>query len=225
MSSQRGNVSRTRSQKHKNTTVFKNDKYDATNTLKKLNTKVHDGVCQRCKDILEWKIKYNKYKLLTKPKKCVKCFQKTVKEAYHVLCKPCALKLGFCAKCGKSEQIVISLNENNPEEHLAEGRSNVGNTNKRSRKDEGDQYDSDSDSYFCSDEDEDDKSEDSECEVKESKVHYSQKSNTPSPCNTSARRPSKSQQRNAIPAEKNKVQELPDVAAVTLQSDTDLCKV
>ncbi|XP_043920330.1 uncharacterized protein C9orf85 homolog, partial [Protopterus annectens] len=109
MSSQRGNVSRTRSQKHKNTTVFKNDKYDATNTLKKLNTKVHDGVCQRCKDILEWKIKYNKYKLLTKPKKCVKCFQKTVKEAYHVLCKPCALKLGFCAKCGKSEEIVISF--------------------------------------------------------------------------------------------------------------------
>ncbi|XP_043942724.1 uncharacterized protein C9orf85 homolog [Protopterus annectens] len=218
MSSQRGNVSRTRSQKPQNTTVFKNDKYDATNTLKKLNTKVHDGVCQRCKDILKWKIKYNKYKLLTKPKTCVKYFQKTVKEAYHVLCKPCALKLGFCAKCGRSEQI-ISLNENNPEELLAEGRSNVGNTIKRNRKDEGDQYDSDSD------EDENDKTEDSECEVKECKVHYSQKSNTPSPCNTSAQRPSKSQQRHAIPAEKNKVQELPDVAAVTLQSDTDLCKV
>lgn len=37
----------------------------------------------------------------------VKCLQKTVKDAYHVMCKPCALKLELCAKCGKKEEIVI----------------------------------------------------------------------------------------------------------------------
>ncbi|RXM27580.1 hypothetical protein EOD39_10602 [Acipenser ruthenus] len=74
---------------------------------KKANAKVHEGVCQRCKDVLEWKIKFNKYKALDQSKKCVKCLQKTVRDAYYIMCKPCALKLDLCAKCGKKEEIVI----------------------------------------------------------------------------------------------------------------------
>lgn len=35
----------------------------------KINAKLHDGVCQHCKDILEWRVKFSKYKLLSKPKK------------------------------------------------------------------------------------------------------------------------------------------------------------
>lgn len=38
-------------------------------SVQKANAKVHDGVCQRCNDILEWKVKYNKYKFLTQPRK------------------------------------------------------------------------------------------------------------------------------------------------------------
>lgn len=37
----------------------------------------------------------------------VKCSQKTVKDAYHVMCKPCSLQLEICSKCGKKEDIVI----------------------------------------------------------------------------------------------------------------------
>ncbi|XP_062369793.1 uncharacterized protein C9orf85 homolog isoform X1 [Cinclus cinclus] len=77
----------------------------------KINAKLHDGVCQHCKDILEWRVKFRKYKLLTKPKKCVKCLQKTVKDPYHIICRPCAGKLEICAKCGKQEEIVIPIDK------------------------------------------------------------------------------------------------------------------
>uniref|UniRef100_A0A673W340 Chromosome 9 open reading frame 85 n=1 Tax=Salmo trutta TaxID=8032 RepID=A0A673W340_SALTR len=160
MSSQKGNASRSRGQKHQNTTAYKNDKYGASVQVKVgsydwlanvhfeplwqvsysmfticmdtavlivallfyfslcvyrmlllqiANSKVHDGLCQRCKEVIEWKVKYNKYKSLTQPRTCVKCSQKTVKDAYHVICKTCALKLELCAKCGKKEDIVIPV--------------------------------------------------------------------------------------------------------------------
>ncbi|KAM4753082.1 uncharacterized protein C9orf85 homolog isoform 2-T2 [Cyanocitta cristata] len=70
MSSERGNVARTRPQRHQNARAFKNDKYDTSARCKKINAKLHDGVCQHCKGILEWRVKFRKYKLLTKPKKC-----------------------------------------------------------------------------------------------------------------------------------------------------------
>ncbi|RVE68394.1 hypothetical protein OJAV_G00091120 [Oryzias javanicus] len=110
MSSQKGNTSRSRAQKHQNVTAFKNNKYGATAQVKKANAKVHDGLCQHCKGVLEWKVKYSKYKPLTQPKKCVKCSQKTVKDAYHIVCKPCSLQLEICCKCGKKEEIVIPVN-------------------------------------------------------------------------------------------------------------------
>ncbi|KAF3695936.1 putative protein C9orf85 -like protein [Channa argus] len=110
MSSQKGNISRSRGQKHQNTTVFKNDKYGATVQVKKAKSKIHDGLCQHCKGVLEWKVKYNKYKPLTQPRKCVKCSQKTVKDAYHIICKPCSLQLEICCKCGKKEEIAIPVN-------------------------------------------------------------------------------------------------------------------
>ncbi|XP_062903727.1 uncharacterized protein C9orf85 homolog [Mobula hypostoma] len=109
MSCERGNVARKRAQKHQNVTVFKNDKYDKSNKTKRLNAIVHTGVCIRCKEVLEWKIKYGKYKPLSQPRKCVKCLQKTVKDSYHIMCKPCAFKLELCAKCGKKEEIVHLL--------------------------------------------------------------------------------------------------------------------
>ncbi|XP_009865275.1 PREDICTED: uncharacterized protein C9orf85 homolog, partial [Apaloderma vittatum] len=77
----------------------------------KINAKLHDGVCQHCKGILEWRVKFSKYKLLSKPKKCVKCLQKTVKDPYHIICRPCAGKLDICAKCGKEEEIVIPIDK------------------------------------------------------------------------------------------------------------------
>lgn len=112
MSSQRGNISRTRKQKHTNSTAYKNNLHGETPKTKILNNIqviVYPlvfslwltlffimqicNVCAHCRDILEWKIKFNKYKMLTAPSKCTKCLQKTVKQAYTILCQACAEKI------------------------------------------------------------------------------------------------------------------------------------
>ncbi|XP_078008944.1 uncharacterized protein C9orf85 homolog isoform X1 [Phascolarctos cinereus] len=71
MSSQKGNVARTRPQRHQNAFSFKNDKFDTSVQTKRINAKLHDGVCQHCKEVLEWRVKYSKYKPLSKPKKWI----------------------------------------------------------------------------------------------------------------------------------------------------------
>jgi hypothetical protein len=106
MSSERGNVKRTRPQKYKNTTAFKNDLHDTSSKIKKMNDIEIMNVCAKCKNILEWKIKFKKYKFVKAPKKCTKCEQKSVKYAYHIMCGPCAERLKVCPKCGKLEEIV-----------------------------------------------------------------------------------------------------------------------
>ncbi|XP_027737772.1 uncharacterized protein C9orf85 homolog [Empidonax traillii] len=147
MSSERGNVSRTRPQRHQNARAFRNDKYDTSARLKKINAKLHDGVCQHCKGILEWRVKFSKYKLLSKPKKCVKCLQKTVKDPYHIICRPCASKLEICAKCGKQEEIVIPIDK-------GQGRTE-SETTKNSQESNGLENELDFDTNFSSDEDSD----------------------------------------------------------------------
>lgn len=107
MSTARGNSNRNRPQKHQNRTVFKNDLHDTSHRTKLINSLQINGVCQRCKDILDWKIKYKKYKPLTAPRKCVGCDQKTVKHAYHMLCTPCAKQKNVCAKCCKAAEVRV----------------------------------------------------------------------------------------------------------------------
>lgn len=99
MSLSRGNTNRTRPQKHQNRAAFKNDLHDTSHKTKFINSLEIRGVCQRCKNILEWKIKYKKYKPLAVPTKCTSCLEKTVKHAYHVLCSKCASEKEVCAKC------------------------------------------------------------------------------------------------------------------------------
>nr|CAH7738447.1 unnamed protein product [Callosobruchus chinensis] len=106
MSLQKGNVQRTRAQKHRNHTVFKNSLHDTSNRTKLINSIQVSNVCVRCKDIIDWKIKYKKYKPLSQPKTCVKCGQKAVKQAYHVMCSDCGKKLGICTKCCQKKEIV-----------------------------------------------------------------------------------------------------------------------
>lgn len=153
MSSQKGNVSRSRGQKHQNAVAYKNDKYGATVQVKMAKSKVHDGLCQHCKDVLEWKVKYNKYKPLTQPRKCVKCTQKNIKDAYHVVCKPCSLQLEICCKCGKKEEIVVPLNSDLDQKE--EDKESDCQKKKRGQQKEDD-LDSDDDFDFgdeCSEED------------------------------------------------------------------------
>ncbi|KAM0732540.1 Uncharacterized protein ACS0PU_000701 [Formica fusca] len=106
MSCQKGNTSRSRPQKYQNHTAFKNNLYDNSKKIKFINSIEVVNVCERCKKIIEWKIKYKKYKALKGPIKCVKCEQKTVKHSYHNICLPCAKQNEICPKCGKKKEIV-----------------------------------------------------------------------------------------------------------------------
>lgn len=107
MSSQRGNISRSRPQKHKNKTVFKNNLHDTSHTIKQINSIEISNVCERCKGVLEWKIKYKKYKQLKAASTCVTCHMKTVKHAYHTICLPCSKTAKVCPKCGKSSDNLV----------------------------------------------------------------------------------------------------------------------
>ncbi|KAL3865957.1 hypothetical protein ACJMK2_043301 [Sinanodonta woodiana] len=114
MSSQRGNVQKKGPPKHQNKTAFKNNLHDKTKKTSMINRLQVAGVCRRCKDIIDWKIKYKKYKPLTQAKKCVKCLQRTVKEAYNIMCEKCSLTLELCAKCGEKKEIVAPKSLSSP---------------------------------------------------------------------------------------------------------------
>ncbi|GJN17590.1 hypothetical protein PR202_gb04669 [Eleusine coracana subsp. coracana] len=57
------------------------------------------GVCQRCRDQIDWKRRYGKYKPIVEPTKCQKCSKRNVRQAYHNVCRDCSKNLGICAKC------------------------------------------------------------------------------------------------------------------------------
>ncbi|ORY99303.1 hypothetical protein BCR43DRAFT_455849 [Syncephalastrum racemosum] len=93
-----------RAQKHQNITAWKPNK--GSKKTKEINSLPIYGLCTRCHDQIEWRKKYRKYKPLTTPKRCTSCSEKTIKEAYHVLCNPCATDKKVCAKCLQSKEIV-----------------------------------------------------------------------------------------------------------------------
>jgi len=109
MSSRPGNhVKKKPGQKHQNTHAFKFDKYKTDPKAKMLKNMQVINCCPKCTDVIEWKIKYGKYKPLTVPGKCVECLQKTVKHNYHIRCGPCVVKVGKCAKCGENTSDFVN---------------------------------------------------------------------------------------------------------------------
>ncbi|KAG7197519.1 hypothetical protein KM043_016636 [Ampulex compressa] len=106
MSSQRGNTVRSRPQKYKNQTTFKNDLHDKSQKTKRINCMEVTDVCDRCRKIIEWKIKYKKYKPLKAPGKCTKCQERTVMRAYLTICLTCAKGAQVCPKCGEKADIL-----------------------------------------------------------------------------------------------------------------------
>jgi len=68
MSSRRGNNAK-KGQKYQNTKAFKNDLHDTSKATQQINSLVIGGVCARCREIIEWRRKFKKYKPLAAPKK------------------------------------------------------------------------------------------------------------------------------------------------------------
>jgi hypothetical protein len=105
MSLRKGENSK-RGQKYQNSTAFKPGLYGKSRRVQLAAVVPLAGVCARCKEKIEWKKKYDKYKPLSAPKKCVTCQQKTVRQAYYRLCQDCAESRRVCAKCGEEKEIL-----------------------------------------------------------------------------------------------------------------------
>ena len=130
---------RKRAQKHQNSTVWKADKHKSDPKTKLVQSLTVVNCCEHCTGVIEWKIKYvhkrclfiiffvkintrfahfryGKYKPLNQPAKCVKCFNKKIKYAYHCLCEDCVKATGNCAKCNKPVEEIVNLPENSASE-------------------------------------------------------------------------------------------------------------
>jgi len=99
MSSQRGNPQKNKAPKHANKTAFKNDLHDTNKRTKAIRELAISGCCDKCTKVIQWKIKYKKYKPLTQPRRCVRCQGKTVLNAYNIICTPCVKSNNVCGKC------------------------------------------------------------------------------------------------------------------------------
>ncbi|CAO3657814.1 unnamed protein product [Umbelopsis ramanniana] len=106
---QRKGNNKKKAQAHQNSTAWKPNKNSKKTRI--INALPVYGLCDKCTEVILWRKKYKKYKPLTAPKKCVSCQQKSIKEAYHVLCDDCACKRKVCAKCLESKEIVTNKSE------------------------------------------------------------------------------------------------------------------
>jgi hypothetical protein len=70
-----------------------------------------EGVCKRCRDKVQWKFRYDKYKPLKAPATCQDCKKKCVYKAYRTLCDQCAALRKVCSSCCSSLLEEIEENE------------------------------------------------------------------------------------------------------------------
>lgn len=120
-----------------------------------------EGVCQRCREKVQWRFHFDKYKPLKNPASCQQCRQKSVTKAYRTLCDPCATKKIVCPGCclpivngitedpegvDNSEEANVSTSANN--ECTTDTSVAVDNTAENDEEfddDEGDCFDDDAD--------------------------------------------------------------------------------
>ena len=103
-------------QKHQNTYTYHHNKGSLIS--RKILSSPLDLLCERCLDILSWKVKFNKYHPLKNPGKCNQCLGKNIYKAYRTICDSCAVKDGKkrCTKCGEEvENYATPEVRNNPE--------------------------------------------------------------------------------------------------------------
>ena len=103
-------------QKHQNTYTYHHNKGSLVS--RKILSSPLDLLCERCLDILSWKVKFNKYHPLKTPGKCNQCLGKNIYKAYRTICDMCATKDGKkrCTKCGEEvENYATPDVRNNPE--------------------------------------------------------------------------------------------------------------
>eukprot|EP01018_Ginkgo_biloba_P003851 Gb_36565 [translate_table: standard] len=92
------------------------------------------GVCGRCKDQIEWKRKYGKYKPIIEPAKCNQCGKRVVRQAYHTLCSACAKQRGVCAKCSHTVDNIVGRDEEEVEVERKKLEDAIKHSRERERR-------------------------------------------------------------------------------------------
>ncbi|KAF3327484.1 hypothetical protein FCM35_KLT07602 [Carex littledalei] len=92
------------------------------------------GVCHKCKEQIDWKRKYGKYKPLSEPTKCQKCGKRAVKQAYHKICTACSKELGQCAKCCCSVSQTVGRDIEEIENEKKQLEEAIKNARERERR-------------------------------------------------------------------------------------------
>ncbi|XP_072951600.1 uncharacterized protein [Typha angustifolia] len=92
------------------------------------------GVCPRCRDQIDWKRKYGKYKPLAEPAKCQKCGKRAVRQAYHNICSGCSKDLDLCAKCCCHVDKIVGRDISDVETEQKELEEALKNARERDRR-------------------------------------------------------------------------------------------
>ena len=69
------------------------------NREKTIQKRMAEGVCRRCREKVQWRFRYDKYKPLKHPASCQNCKQKVVHKAYRTFCDRCATSKQVCPGC------------------------------------------------------------------------------------------------------------------------------
>ncbi|KAK8491285.1 hypothetical protein V6N13_127936 [Hibiscus sabdariffa] len=92
------------------------------------------GVCPRCREQIDWKRRYGKYKPLTEPAKCHLCAKRNVRQAYHNLCSGCAKEQKVCAKCRCRVDQIVGRDSAEVEEEQKMLEEAIKNARERDRR-------------------------------------------------------------------------------------------
>lgn len=82
-----------------------------------------EGICKRCREKVQWKFQYDKYKPLKNPATCQQCRQKTITKAYRTLCDRCATSRKVCPGC--CEELVLEAESTDASKQISAGISTV----------------------------------------------------------------------------------------------------
>mmetsp|Transcript_2619 Transcript_2619/g.2598 ORF Transcript_2619/g.2598 Transcript_2619/m.2598 type:complete len:252 (+) Transcript_2619:34-789(+) len=67
-----------------------------------------EGICSRCREKLQWRFQFNKYKPLKNLANCQGCKRKCITKAYRTLCDDCSHNKNVCPSCCQDFQILTS---------------------------------------------------------------------------------------------------------------------
>ena len=113
-----------------------------------------EGVCNKCREKVQWRFRYSKYKPLTKIATCQTCKQKCVTKAYRTMCDKCATSKKQCSSCCEDMETANLQYNRDAAEKVAKGA-----TESNDKAGEGDEDEEDEDDDEEEDEGEKDRGE------------------------------------------------------------------